>query len=58
MLYKALFVFLSFVSVCSAGDKGLRGAIETTFLDEGAEWKQFTNFQEKFIRKYETLHEL
>jgi C1A family cysteine protease len=58
MLYKALFVFLSFVSVCSAGGQGLRGAIETTFLDEGAEWKQFTNFQEKFVRKYETLHEL
>jgi C1A family cysteine protease len=27
-------------------------------LDEGDEWKQFTNFQDRFSRKYETITEL
>jgi len=38
----------------------LRGspARELTFLGEGDEWKQFTNFQERFSKRYETFQEL
>ena len=57
-MFKGLFLLLSFASICSAAEKGLRGSIDTTFFDESAEWKQFTNFQDKFNRKYETLDEL
>ena len=57
-MFKGLFLLLSFASICSAAEKGLRGSIDSTFLDESVEWKQFTNFQDKFNRKYETLDEL
>jgi len=57
-MFNGLFLLLSFASICSATEKGLRGSIDTTFFDESVEWKQFTNFQDKFHRKYETLHEL
>ena len=57
-MFNGLFLLLSFASICSAAEKGLRGSIESTFLDESVEWKQFTNFQDKFNRKYETLDEL
>ena len=57
-MFNGLFLLLSFASICSATEKGLRGSIESTFLDESVEWKQFTNFQDKFNRKYETLDEL
>jgi KDEL-tailed cysteine endopeptidase len=55
-MFRILFLFLSFASVCTAAEKGLRGS-KLLVLDEGAEWKQFTNFQDKFNRKYETLQE-
>ena len=57
-MFNGLFLLLSFASICSAAEKGLRGSIDSTFLDESVEWKQFTNFQDKFNRKYETLDEL
>lgn len=37
--------------------RGLRG-MTTTFLDEGDEWKQFTNFQGRFSKSYETIVEM
>lgn len=37
--------------------RGLRG-VTTTFLDEGDEWKQFTNFQGRFSKSYETIVEM
>jgi C1A family cysteine protease len=57
-MFKIFFFVASLVSLCSAADRGLRGGALTTFLDEGDEWKQFTNFQDRFSKKYETIMEL
>ena len=38
--------------------RGLRGGVTATFLDEGDEWKQFTNFQGRFSKSYETIVEM
>ena len=29
-----------------------------SFLNDGDEWKQFTNFQERFSKRYENIQEL
>lgn len=56
-----IFLFLTFIfsvfSVFSA-DFNLRKSELTTFLNEGDEWKQFTNFQERFRKRYENIQEL
>ena len=57
-MFKIFFFVASLVSLVSASERGLRGGSLTTFLDEGDEWKQFTNFQDRFSRKYETITEL
>ena len=57
-MFKIFFFVASLVSLVSASERGLRGGALTTFLDEGDEWKQFTNFQDRFSRKYETITEL
>ena len=54
-MFKIFFFVASLVSLVSASERGLRGGALTTFLDEGDEWKQFTNFQDRFSRKYETI---
>jgi cathepsin L len=56
-MFKLLLLVTSFLSVFSA-DKNLRGRTLTTFLNEGDEWKQFTNFQERFSKRYENIQEL
>ena len=56
-MFKLFFLFTSLLSVF-ASENALRGATMTTLLDEHDEWKQFSNFQERFARKYETLQEL
>jgi KDEL-tailed cysteine endopeptidase len=56
-MFKVFFLFTSLLSVF-ASENALRGATMTTLLDEHDEWKQFSNFQERFARKYETLEEL
>jgi KDEL-tailed cysteine endopeptidase len=56
-MFKLLFLFASFFAVCSS-EFNLRRTTETTFLDEGDEWKQFLNFQDRFRKKYETIKEL
>jgi len=56
-MFKLFFLFTSLLSVF-ASENALRGATMTTLLDEHDEWKQFSNFQERFARKYETLEEL
>lgn len=57
-MFKYIFLFASFLTVF-AGKNGLR---ETTtasvVLEEGDEWKQFSNFQERFNKRYETINEL
>jgi len=55
-MFRALFLFATLFSVY-ASESSLRGTM-TTLLDEHDEWKQFSNFQERFGRKYETLEEL
>ena len=53
-----LFLLLtSFFSVYSA-DSNLRKRELTTFLSEGDEWKQFSNFQDRFSKRYENIQEL
>jgi C1A family cysteine protease len=56
-MFKVFFLFTSLLSVF-ASENALRGATMTTLLDESDEWKQFSNFQERFARKYETLQDL
>jgi C1A family cysteine protease len=45
------------LSVFSA-DFNLRKRQLTTFLNEGDEWKQFTNFQDRFSKRYENMQEM
>ena len=58
-MLRTLFLFATLFSVY-ASESSLRGITTamTSLLDEHDEWKQFFNFQERFARKYETLHEL
>jgi C1A family cysteine protease len=55
-MYKLFFLLASFLTVVSS--EGLRGRVMTSFLDETDEWKQFSNFQERFSKRYENLQEL
>jgi C1A family cysteine protease len=55
-MFKYILLLACFFSAASADS--LRKRELTTFLNEGDEWKQFTNFQERFSKRYETLQEL
>jgi C1A family cysteine protease len=55
-MYKLFFLLASFFTVVSS--EGLRGRTLTSFVDESDEWKQFSNFQERFSKRYENLQEL
>ena len=55
-MFKLFLLACSFLSVLSA-DTNLRGRALTTFLTESDEWKQFSNFQERFSKRYESLQE-
>ena len=50
-MFKLFFLFASFLSVLSLENK------ITSFIDND-EWKQFSNFQDRFRKKYESLGEL
>ena len=50
-MVKILCLFFSIFSVFSLGD-------EMTSFSDKDEWNQFTNFQERFSKKYETVQEL
>jgi C1A family cysteine protease len=56
-MFKLLLLVTSFLSVFSA-DFNLRKRELTTFLNEGDEWKQFTNFQDRFSKRYENMQEM
>ena len=59
-MFKMLCVFATFFTVFSA-ENGLRGSKVTTLdvnVDEVEVWSQFTNFQERFSKKYESISEL
>ena len=56
-MYKLFFLLTSFLTVF-ASENSLRGATIASFLDDSDEWKQFSNFQDRFSKKYETLQDL
>lgn len=56
-MLKLSLLLTSFLSVFSA-DFNLRKRELTTFLNEGDEWNQFTNFQERFSKRYENIQEM
>lgn len=56
-MFRLLLLVTSFLSVFSS-ESNLRKRELTTFLGDGDEWKQFTNFQERFSKRYETIQEL
>jgi len=56
-MLKLFFLCVSFFTVF-ASENNLRGRKISSFLDETDEWKQFTNFQERFSKKYESIQEL
>ncbi len=41
-----------------AGSTRLRGVELKSFLNDGDDWKQFANFQDRFRKKYENIQEL
>jgi C1A family cysteine protease len=55
-MFRLLFVIASFFSAVSG--QSLRKRELTTFLSEGDEWKQFSNFQERFSKRYDNLQEM
>ena len=56
-MFKLFLLLTSFLSIYSA-DFNLRKRELTTFLNEGDEWKQFSNFQERFSKRYENMQEM
>jgi C1A family cysteine protease len=56
-MFKTLLLVCSFFIVSSA-DTNLRGLPFSRILTENEEWKQFSHFQERFSKKYESLVEL
>ena len=56
-MLKLFLLLSSFLSVFSS-DFNLRKRELTTFLNEGDEWKQFTNFQDRFSKRYENMQEM
>ena len=56
-MFKLFVLLTSFFGVFSS-ENSLRGVTITSFLDDSVEWKEFTNFQDSFGKKYETIQEL
>ncbi len=54
-MFRLLFVIASFFAAVSSSS--LRKRELTTFLTEEDEWKQFSVFQERFSKRYETFEE-
>jgi len=55
-MFRLLFVIASFFAATSG--QSLRKRELSTFLSEGDEWKQFSNFQERFSKRYDNLQEM
>ncbi len=55
-MFRLLFVVASFFAAVLS--QSLRKRELNTFLTEGDEWKQFSNFQERFSKRYETFEEM
>ena len=43
---------------CVVTSEGLRGNVMNNFLSDNDEWKQFSNFQDKFVKKYDNIDQL
>jgi C1A family cysteine protease len=56
-MLKLFLLITSFLSVFSS-DFNLRRRELSSFLNDEDEWKQFTNFQERFSKRYENIQEL
>lgn len=54
-MFRFLFLLASLFYVASS--EGLRGDM-SNFLNESDEWKQFSNFQERFAKKYGSIEEM
>lgn len=55
-MFGLMFVITTFFATSSCDF--LRKRELSTFLNEGDEWKQFTNFQERFSKRYNTIEEM
>jgi KDEL-tailed cysteine endopeptidase len=55
-MFKLFFLFAYFFTICNSDI--LRKRELNTFLDESDEWKQFSNFLERFHKRYENIQEL
>jgi len=56
-MFKIVLLVSSFFTTL-AGSTSLRGVELNSFLNDGDEWKQFTNFQDRFRKRYENIQEL
>ena len=56
-MFTLFFLFASFLTAF-ASENALRGEAISSFLDDSDEWKQFSNFQERFSKQYETFEEV
>jgi len=57
-MLKLVLLVSSFLSVFSAESNLRRREIINNFLNEDDEWKQFTDFQERFSKRYNNLEEM
>lgn len=55
-MFHYFLLFAAFLNICNADS--LRKRVLTTFITDNDEWKQFSNFQEIFSKKYENIQEL
>jgi C1A family cysteine protease len=53
-----LFLLASSFFIALSQNTNLRGRELDSFLNDGDEWKQFTNFQDRFSKRYENIQEL
>jgi len=56
-MMKLILLACSFLSVFSAETRLRSRRVLSSFLDDSDEWKQFSNFQDRFSRRYESLEE-
>ncbi len=56
-MFRLLSFMLLLLPILSSGSNLRNRRVLVSFLDETDEWKQFSNFQERFSKRYETLEE-
>ena len=55
-MFKFFLLLAAFFNICGADS--LRKRELSSFLNDNDEWKQFSNFQERFSKRYENIQEL